>query len=392
MQTEARVGMAAATMDGGGATAAAARRYTTQQQQAQGMAAATMDGGGATAAAARRYTTQQQQAQLQHHQPQLGTVPHLLAGGVAGAVSKTCTAPLARLTILFQVGLDPKECSLASSARQAALMFTVQGMHSDVATMRNTSIWREASRIIYEEGFRAFWKGNLVTIAHRLPYSSISFYAYERYKNLLQMLPGLEKNGGFGADVGVRLLGGGLSGITAASMTYPLDLVRTRLAAQTNTAYYRGISHALYAICRDEGVRGLYKGLGATLLGVGPSIAVSFSVYETLRSHWQIERPYDSPVLISLACGSLSGIASSTFTFPLDLVRRRMQLEGAAGRARVYQTGLFGTFGHIVRTEGFRGLYRGILPEYCKVVPGVGIVFMTYEMLKAILTGLESDD
>jgi len=345
MQTEARVGMAAATMDGGGAAAAAARRYTTQQQQ-------------------------QAQPQLQHHQPQLGTVPHLLAGGVAGAVSKTCTAPLARLTILFQV----------------------QGMHSDVATMRNTSIWREASRIVYEEGFRAFWKGNLVTIAHRLPYSSISFYAYERYKNILQMLPGLEKNGGFGADVGVRLLGGGLSGITAASMTYPLDLVRTRLAAQTNTAYYRGISHALFAICRDEGFKGLYKGLGATLLGVGPSIAVSFSVYETLRSHWQIERPYDSPVLISLACGSLSGIASSTFTFPLDLVRRRMQLEGAGGRARIYNTGLFGTFGHIVRTEGFRGLYRGILPEYCKVVPGVGIVFMTYEMLKAILTGLESDD
>jgi hypothetical protein len=58
----------------------------------------------------------------------------------------------------------------------------VQGMHSDVATMRNTTIWREASRIIYEEGPRAFWKGNLVTIAHRLPYSSISFYAYEKYK------------------------------------------------------------------------------------------------------------------------------------------------------------------------------------------------------------------
>lgn len=60
----------------------------------------------------------------------------------------------------------------------------VQGMHSDVATMRKTSIWREASRIVYEEGFRAFWKGNLVTIAHRLPYSSISFYTYERYKNV----------------------------------------------------------------------------------------------------------------------------------------------------------------------------------------------------------------
>ncbi|GKE51268.1 mitochondrial substrate carrier family protein B-like protein, partial [Tanacetum coccineum] len=75
---------------------------------------------------------------------EIGAVSQLIAGGVAGAVSKTCTAPLARLTILFQV----------------------QGMHSDVATLRKASIWREASRIVNEEGFRAFWKGNLVTIAH----------------------------------------------------------------------------------------------------------------------------------------------------------------------------------------------------------------------------------
>lgn len=55
-------------------------------------------------------------------------------------------------------------------------------MHSDVATLSKLSIWREASRIVNEEGFRAFWKGNLVTVAHRLPYSSVSFYAYEQYK------------------------------------------------------------------------------------------------------------------------------------------------------------------------------------------------------------------
>ncbi|KAG2690677.1 hypothetical protein I3843_09G196100 [Carya illinoinensis] len=217
----------------------------------------------------------QQQQQQQHsrgkhspnHQSQIGTVQQLLAGGIAGAFSKSCTAPLARLTILFQV----------------------QGMRSDVAALSKASIWHEASRIINEEGFRAFWKGNLVTIAHRLPYSSVNFYAYERYKNLLHSIIGENRRGTTSADLCVHFVGGGLAGITAASSTYPLDLVRTRLAVQTNATYYRGICHAFHTICRDEGFRGLYKGLGATLLGVGPSIAISFSVYETLRSFWQCQ-------------------------------------------------------------------------------------------------------
>lgn len=67
-----------------------------------------------------------------------------------------------------------------------------------------------------------------------------------------------------------------------------------------------------------------------------------------------------------------------------------MQLEGAGGRARVYKTGVFGTFGHILRAEGVRGLYRGILPEYYKVVPSIGIVFMTYEKLKQVLSDIDS--
>lgn len=88
---------------------------------------------------------------------------------------------------------------------------------------------------------------------------------------------------------------------------------------------------------------------------------------------------------------SFHTLCSSAATFPLDLVRRRMQLEGAAGRARVYNSGLIGTFGHIVRTEGLRGLYRGIVPEYFKVIPSVGIVFMTYEALKMIMSSRSAD-
>ncbi|KAG5554023.1 hypothetical protein RHGRI_011780 [Rhododendron griersonianum] len=328
------------------------------------------------------------QRPLVHQQDQIGTVPQLLAGGIAGAFSKTCTAPLARLTILFQV----------------------QGMHSDAAALSKSSIWHEALRIVNEEGFRAFWKGNLVTIAHRLPYSAVNFYAYEHYKSLLKSIPGLESHRrSTSADIFVHFVGGGLAGMTAASSTYPLDLVRTRLAAQRSTIYYQGLWHALHTICRDEGFFGLYKGLGATLLGVGPSIAISFSVYEALRSYWHSQRcallrlelgltillPLLAlPVAVFLALHHQQILSRAVVirlicwitTFPLDLVRRRKQLEGVAGQARVYKTGIFGTFKHIMRTEGLRGLYRGILPEYYKVVPGVGIVFMTYETLKKLLS------
>eukprot|EP00850_Spirogloea_muscicola_P012748 SM000083S22795 [mRNA] locus=s83:507973:509994:- [translate_table: standard] len=329
------------------------------------------------------------------HPAQIGTAGQLLAGGIAGAVSKTCTAPLARLTILFQV----------------------QGMHSNGALLQRPSMAAETARILREEGLRAFWKGNAVTIVHRLPYSSINFFAYEKYKavserasvtlspflshpppsfyillrlwdidmfliNLAGVNAGEES---LGVGMGTRLLAGGGAGITAASLTYPLDLVRTRLAVQTKSLYYSGILGTLSTIVRDEGTRGLYKGMGATLLGVGPNIAINFCVYETLKNACIAQRPETPPFLVSLGCGSVAAICSSTATFPLDLVRRRMQLEGAAGRANVYKPGIGTMFTHIVRTEGWLALYRGIVPEYYKVVPGVSIAFMTYEFMKWLL-------
>lgn len=87
-------------------------------------------------------------------------------------------------------------------------------------------------------------------------------------------------------------------------------------------------------------------------------------------------------MLSSLLCGSVSGAISATITFPLDLVRRRLQMQGFGGsRAREYN-GFLDAFRSIWAREGLRGFYHGIIPEYFKVVPGVAIAFGTFETLK----------
>ena len=329
------------------------------------------------------------------------TTKLLLCGGVAGAFSKSCTAPLARITILRQLQSTGQVPGWVPGANQGIL--------------------RALSKIAREEGVRALWKGNGVTVLHRLPYSSINFYAYENIMDWLEgegafakarggskrrrdAAKGTEtaeteddenRRGGVGLgwDVSRRLLAGGSAGMIACALTYPLDLVRTRLAAQTTTRHYDGLVNALFVIGRDEGVRGLYRGLAPTLTGVGPNLAINFAAYETFRrlaaEHATAvnARNDGSFVLpnwaVSLVCGSSAAVVSATATYPLDLVRRRLQMvkrvSGSPGGARV---GIVSTFAHVWAKEGFVGFYRGIIPEYAKVVPGVSITYATYELLK----------
>jgi len=340
------------------------------------------------------------------------TTKLLLCGGVAGAFSKSCTAPLARITILRQLQSTGQVPGWVPGANQGIL--------------------RALSKIAREEGVRALWKGNGVTVLHRLPYSSINFYAYENIMDWLEgegafakTANGAKQGGeskrrgtdagrgaetttttdsendenqprggvGLGWDVSRRLLAGGSAGMIACALTYPLDLVRTRLAAQTTTRHYDGLVNALFVIGRDEGVRGLYRGLAPTLTGVGPNLAINFAAYETFRrlaaEHATAvnARNDGSFVLpnwaVSLVCGSSAAVVSATATYPLDLVRRRLQMvkrvSGSPGGARV---GIVSTFAHVWAKEGFVGFYRGIIPEYAKVVPGVSITYATYELLK----------
>ncbi len=92
--------------------------------------------------------------------------------------------------------------------------------------------------------------------------------------------------------------------------------------------------------------------------------------------------------LLKLACGALAGSISQTLTYPLDVLRRRMQVAGmkdSQEKLGYKDKNAINAIQNIVKAEGVTGLYRGLLPNLLKVAPSIGTSFLTYEAVKGFL-------
>jgi hypothetical protein len=193
----------------------------------------------------------------------------LFCGGLAGSVAKTVTAPLSRLTILFQV-------------------------HSLVTTKYHRpkfamSIGGGFQKIIERGGIISLWKGNLTSVLHRFPYSAINFYEHsmdllssyrrrqrcyeeeEPHETAGQLVRRVTQREDLGPsrleETLYKFAAGAMAGVCAVTACYPLDLIRTRLSTELEgREHYRGIVDAMVKIYRTEGIGGFYAGYGPTLL------------------------------------------------------------------------------------------------------------------------------
>ncbi|KAK5623997.1 hypothetical protein CRENBAI_021887 [Crenichthys baileyi] len=280
---------------------------------------------------------------------------HLVAGGGAGAVSRTCTAPLDRLKVLMQV-----HASKSNSMRIAGGFL----------------------QMIREGGVRSLWRGNGINVIKIAPESAIKFMAYEQIKRLIgsnQETLGMTE----------RFVSGSLAGAIAQSSIYPMEVLKTRLALR-KTGQYSGIVDCAKHIIQKEGMAAFYKGYIPNMLGIIPYAGIDLAVYETLKNSWLQRFATDSAdpgVFVLLACGTTSSTCGQLASYPLALVRTRMQAQASLdGGPQMTMTGLFR---HIVRTEGALGLYRGLAPNFMKVIPSVSISYVVYEYLKIAL-GVQS--
>jgi len=182
-----------------------------------------------------------------------------------------------------------------------------------------------------------------------------------------------------------RLIAGGMAGTLALIITYPLDFVRTRLTVQTDSRY-KGIIHATSTIIREEGIFTLYKGMWPSILGVVPYVGLDFAVYDTLRRKLPKNSDGTLNQLQTLACGAIAGTVGQTVAYPLDLIRRRLQVQGfISGTQKQQYFGVWDTLVRIVKTEGLVGLYRGLIPNYLKVIPSISMSFLIFENLKTVM-------
>ncbi|MCJ1312698.1 hypothetical protein MMC25_006374 [Agyrium rufum] len=289
------------------------------------------------------------------------------AGGVAGAVSRTVVSPLERQKIIMQ--LQNKS-------------------HAEY----KTTVWKGLQKMWAEEGWRGLMRGNGTNCVRIVPYSAVQFGSYNFYKKFAEPTPG--------ADLSAlrRLLCGGLAGITSVTFTYPLDIVRTRLSIQSASfvalteaqrKVLPGMWTTMFTMYRTEGgFSALYRGIIPTVAGVAPYVGLNFMTYEAVRTYFTPEGEKNPTAIRKLAAGAISGAVAQTCTYPFDVLRRRFQVNTMANVGYKYKS-IWDAISIIARQEGFKGFYKGIVPNLLKVAPSMASSWLSFELTRDLLVSMQ---
>ncbi|XP_077460732.1 mitochondrial adenyl nucleotide antiporter SLC25A24-like [Stigmatopora argus] len=276
----------------------------------------------------------------------------LIAGALAGCVSRTGTAPLDRLKIFRQVH--------GSSLFSGNVLSGFQYM-------------------IKEGGVQSFWRGNGINVLKIAPETAIKFTAYEKIKHIMY---GRKENKNL--KVHERFLAGSLAGATSQTAIYPLEVLKTRLALR-KTGQFSGISDYAKHILQREGVSAFYKGYVPNLLSIVPYAGIDLAVYETLKFVWlnRNRGVADPGVTVLVGCGAIASTCGQLASYPLALIRTRMQAQALMKGS--HKQSMSALIRGIVSKEGATGLYRGISPNLLKVVPAVSVSYVAYEYTRIAL-------
>ncbi|KAL7389178.1 hypothetical protein ABVT39_027668 [Epinephelus coioides] len=252
-----------------------------------------------------------------------------------------------------------------------------------------TGIWQCFVATFSKEGVHGFFKGMSFPVTTISLTSSVVFGTY---RNCLQCLS-QARGAGFGPNTKLEIFLSGLAGgIAQTSVMSPGDIVKVRLQCQTESKRggtnmpkpkYRGPVHCLLSIIKEEGFMGLYRGALPLMLRDGPSYATYFLTYATI-CEWLTDgskkRPDWSGVMFA---GGVAGIVGWTIGTPMDVIKARLQVDGAR-ETRRYK-GFFHCITETARVEGAGVFFKSLGINCLRAFPVNMVVFVTYEVLTGFL-------
>lgn len=291
----------------------------------------------------------------------------LLLGGFVGAIAKTAMAPVERVKLLMQT-MESNPDVISGKIKP----------YSGIGDC--------FARVRAEQGMKAFWRGNLVNCLRYAPQQG-SALAFNDVLN--DLFPNYSSKTDFWKSFGVKLFSGGLAGAIANTICFPFDFARTRLASDVKAGkgQFNGIADCIVSTVKSQGITGLYTGWSVTVAGAFVYRAGQLGCFKQIQDL----NPYknDKGVL-----GGISAFVAVTtartiimpFNYPFDTVRRRMMLQSEKPKAERLYKGSVDCFVKVLQKEGFKGMYKGLVPELFRGVGG-SLVIVIYDRIKTILGG-----
>jgi len=289
-----------------------------------------------------------------------------IAGAATGIITKTSTAPIERMKILFQVqGIKFLKTKHQVLGTAAAL---------NTQPVYGRTLYSGFSKILRDDGIGGLWRGNYANCIRVMPTYAMKFGSNGFFRGVFKAK---DEMSGFLPVIVASLC----AGASTVAVTYTLELIRSRIAFGFHMgACYVGISDVISKTWSQEGAWGFFRGFQPTLVSGTCYIGIQLSANALLKQQY----PDNGTTWYKLVCGAGAGVASQTLTYPGDVIRRRMQANGMMGELPVYN----GTLDCIKKTfklEGYRGFFRGLHVGWLRVVPGTAIQFTVFDIFSSWL-------
>lgn len=274
------------------------------------------------------------------------TTKGIIAGGITGGIEICITYPTEYVKTQLQLdqrAAKPKYSGIADVVRQTVKTNGVSGLY----------------------------RGLSVLIYGSIPKSAVRFGTFEQLKKLAA-----DERGNLSIDK--RLYCGLGAGVAEAIFAVtPMETVKVKFIndqASPNPKY-KGFYHGVRCIVREQGLRGVYQGLAATIAKQGSNQAIRFGVMESLKDWWRDGDP-KKPInkMVVGTFGAIAGAASVFGNTPIDVVKTRMQ-----GLEASQYKGTIDCALQIARKEGLPAFYKGTVPRLSRVCLDVAITFMIYD-------------